>query len=101
MHASSKFRRSLKKKNRRKSGTLNSVSIEDIRDVEELQVVDAFRQALILEELLPPRYDDYHMLLRYLSFHMEDEIWCFSLLRYSYLAFHSLNLKSYNFVADS
>ncbi|CAH8356513.1 unnamed protein product [Eruca vesicaria subsp. sativa] len=61
INATNKFKHSITKK-----GRVTCVSIVDEIDTEELQAVDAFRQALILEELLPSKHDDHHMMLRFL-----------------------------------
>ncbi|XP_024967345.1 phosphatidylinositol/phosphatidylcholine transfer protein SFH3-like [Cynara cardunculus var. scolymus] len=65
INASNKFRTSFGKKSR-KNGKVTSVVVDE-HDAEELKAVDAFRQALILEELLPAKHDDYHMMLRFLK----------------------------------
>ncbi|KAM7251367.1 hypothetical protein ACFE04_023250 [Oxalis oulophora] len=65
---SSKLRYSLTKKSRRNSSKVMSIDlIEDEHDAEELKSVEAFRQTLITEDLLPEKHDDYHTLLRFLK----------------------------------
>ncbi|PNY03864.1 sec14 cytosolic factor-like protein [Trifolium pratense] len=61
-----KLRNSFTRRNRRSSSKVMSGEIEDIRNADDLKAVDEFRQALVLEELLPEKHDDYHMLLRFL-----------------------------------
>lgn len=65
LNASAKLKNSIKRRARRSSSKVMSIAIDDPRDADEMQAVDAFRQTLILEELLPSRHDDYHMMLRY------------------------------------
>ncbi|KAJ4824559.1 hypothetical protein Tsubulata_033790 [Turnera subulata] len=67
MKASSKFRRSLRKSKKKTGVTGEGAAIEDVRHAEELRVVDAFRHALLAEDLLPRRHDDYHTMLRFLK----------------------------------
>uniref|UniRef100_A0A804JST4 CRAL-TRIO domain-containing protein n=1 Tax=Musa acuminata subsp. malaccensis TaxID=214687 RepID=A0A804JST4_MUSAM len=68
LSASSRFTHSLKKRGKRKDvHRTSSVSIEDVRDVEEERAVYTFRKELISRELLPEKHDDYHILLRFLK----------------------------------
>ncbi|KAE9606677.1 putative cellular retinaldehyde binding/alpha-tocopherol transport, CRAL/TRIO [Lupinus albus] len=66
INASNMLRNSFTRKGRHSSKVM-SIEIEDFHDAEELQIVDQFRQALILDELLPAKHDDYHMMLRFLK----------------------------------
>ena len=63
--ASNKFTHSLKKRGKKKiDHRVPPVSIEDVRDAKEESAVCELRQKLLDRDLLPPRHDDYHTLLR-------------------------------------
>ncbi|KMT09460.1 hypothetical protein BVRB_6g129320 [Beta vulgaris subsp. vulgaris] len=64
MSASNKFKSSFSR--RRRSSKVMSVEFVDIHDAEESQAVDTLRQTLMSEDLLPPKFDDYHIMLRFL-----------------------------------
>lgn len=66
--ASNKFTHSLKKRGKKKiDHRVPPVSIEDVRDAKEESAVCELRQKLHDRDLLPPRHDDYHTLLRFLK----------------------------------
>ncbi|KAE8662881.1 Phosphatidylinositol/phosphatidylcholine transfer protein SFH12 [Hibiscus syriacus] len=51
----------------RRSSKAMSIEIDDERSPEEVESVDAFRQALLSEDKLPARHDDYHTMLRMIN----------------------------------
>uniref|UniRef100_A0A804QWZ2 CRAL-TRIO domain-containing protein n=1 Tax=Zea mays TaxID=4577 RepID=A0A804QWZ2_MAIZE len=61
-----RFRHSLRRKSKTKNDN-HIASIEDIRDVQELEIVERFRQCLLDDGLLPEHHDDYHTMLRFLK----------------------------------
>ncbi|KAJ9176578.1 hypothetical protein P3X46_011877 [Hevea brasiliensis] len=68
MSASTRLTHSLKKRGKRVAECrYAAISINDVRDAKEEVAVNAFRQALIAKDLLPPHHDDYHTLLRFLK----------------------------------
>ncbi|KAA8550629.1 hypothetical protein F0562_002313 [Nyssa sinensis] len=68
MNASTRFTHTLRRRGKRVAHCrFASFSIEDVRDEEEEEAVNAFRQALIAKDLLPARHDDYHTMLRFLK----------------------------------
>lgn len=69
LDASAKFRHSFRRVKRSSKVSSSSAvpTILDERKPEHVQAVDSFRQILLLEELLPSKYDDYHMMLRFLK----------------------------------
>lgn len=91
INASNMLRNSLTKKGKRSSKVM-SVEIEDVHDAEELKVVDEFRRALISEELLPAKHDDYHMMLR----SGQDTLFFFSFL-FILVVFVGIRLHTFTF----
>lgn len=68
INASNKFTHSLKKRGKRKIDyRVPSFFIEEKCDPNEERIVIELRQQLLDRELLPPRHDDYHTLLRFLK----------------------------------
>lgn len=71
MNASMKFTNTLRKRGKRVANCrYASISIEDVRDAEEEEAVNAFREALLANNLLPDRFDDYHTMLRLVNCHI-------------------------------
>lgn len=65
MSASTRLSQTLRKRgNRVADCRFASISIHDVRDAKEEEAVNAFRDTLLAKDLLPPRHDDYHTLLR-------------------------------------
>lgn len=69
MNASMKFTNSLRKRGKRVANCrYASISIEDVRDADEEEAVNALREVLLAKDLLPDRFDDYHTMLRLVNY---------------------------------
>ena len=65
LHASTRLTHSLKKRGKRKVDCrVPRIAIEDVRDAEEEQAVNSFREVLFARDLLPVKHDNYHTMLR-------------------------------------
>lgn len=65
MSASTKLTHTLRKRGKRVADCrYAAITINDVRDAKEEEAVNGFRHVLISKDLLPPRHDDYHTLLR-------------------------------------
>lgn len=63
-----KIKHTLRKRSKRVAHCrFASISTQDFRDEKEEEAVNAFRQVLIDNDLLPARHDDYHTMLRFLK----------------------------------
>nr|GMD93758.1 phosphatidylinositol/phosphatidylcholine transfer protein SFH6-like isoform X1 [Ipomoea batatas] len=62
-----KMRNSFKNKSRSRSDFGTSVFLEDGQDTQVVEAVNAFREVLTMEGLLPARHNDHHELLRFLK----------------------------------
>ncbi|GJR72209.1 phosphatidylinositol/phosphatidylcholine transfer protein SFH13-like protein [Tanacetum coccineum] len=76
MNASNRFTHSFKRRGKRKvEYKVPSITIEDVRDANEEQVVCELREKLLDKNLLPARHDDYHTLfLKARDFDIEKTI---------------------------
>lgn len=62
-----RFKLSFSRRRASKPSRSFSIAIQDYRDAQDQKAVDEFRKALLAEDLLPARHDDYHTLLRFLK----------------------------------
>lgn len=65
MSASARFSNTLRKQSSRVADCrFAQISVDEVRDAGEEDSVNRFREILIARDLLPPRHDDYHTMLR-------------------------------------
>lgn len=62
--AATKFRATLKRRKSKLNSTSLSIQVTDERSEDDQRAVDDFRNALLCENLLPVRHDNFHVLLR-------------------------------------